>query len=47
MPRPYSKETKSDFMNRCIEYLVSKENRSQEQAIAICAKYWEDSKAIK
>ena len=38
--KPTSGETESDFMSRCIPYVID-EGKGQEQAVAICSSYWD------
>ena len=40
MPKPGKKETKSEFIQRCIRQ-VSSEGVPQDQAIAMCYSMWE------
>jgi len=44
MPTPRKNETKEDFINRCIPYIVENEGREPEQATAMCYSIWEESK---
>lgn len=39
MPKPRKKETKKDFIKRCIPEVVG-EGKSPEQATAICYSLW-------
>lgn len=43
MPTPQDKESKKDFVGRCIPELV-KEGKDQKQAVAICYSMWEEEK---
>jgi phosphoribosyl 1,2-cyclic phosphodiesterase len=47
MPEPRRNESKQDFINRCVEYIVENENRKPEQATAMCYSIWEESKKKK
>ena len=40
MPKPRPNETKSEYMNRCVPY-VMKEGKTQEQAVGKCYGMWE------
>lgn len=46
MPNPGQKETKDEFINRCMSDLVGNENKDKTQAYAICISKWE-TKMIK
>ena len=46
MPVPAPNESRNDFMSRCIDELISVENRPQSQAIAICSSKWEEKKDV-
>lgn len=39
MPVPSSKETKNDFISRCVPIVIN-EGRSKDQAVAICYSIW-------
>lgn len=39
--KPTSGESESDFMSRCIPYVMD-EGKPQEQAVAICSSYWDN-----
>lgn len=43
LPTPNIGESRDDFMNRCISFVVN-EGTEQEQAIAICNRQWEENK---
>lgn len=47
MPTPRKDEKKSEFISRCIEYVVEKEGKKQEQAVAICHSIWKNKKEKK
>ena len=40
MPKPLLNERQEDFVNRCIEELITEEGKSKPQAVAICYQYW-------
>ena len=42
MPKPRPDESKDDFISRCMEQLISEENRPQDQAYAMCNSIWEE-----
>ena len=43
LPTPSAKETKEEFMSRCMEAVTkSGEFESQEQCAAVCINKWED-----
>lgn len=41
MPKPKDKENKNDFIERCVDILVSEEGRKPDQAVAICHRIWD------
>ncbi len=41
MPKPKPNEKKKDFMYRCVPEVI-KEGYKNDQAIAICSKYYEN-----
>lgn len=43
MPTPNKGETKENYIQRCIPYLV-KEGKPQDQAIAICHSMWKQKR---
>ena len=40
MPKPLLNERQEDFVNRCVEELISEEGKSKAQSVAICYQYW-------
>jgi hypothetical protein len=45
MPRPRQNETKSEFLTRCVPFVLEEGTaKNQEQAVAICHSLWEQSK---
>ncbi len=40
MPTPLPYERQEDFINRCVPELIEKENRTKEQATAVCYSIW-------
>lgn len=44
VPTPNPSESESDFMSRCISFVIG-EGLSQEQAIAICSNQWNENKS--
>ena len=44
MPTPNTDESRDDFMSRCISELIDEEGRDQEQAVAMCASFWSESR---
>ena len=40
MPKPHPKESKNDYMNRCIPKLIE-EGKESNQAVAICNSMYE------
>lgn len=44
MPTPRKGEKQSNFISRCIKYVVDKEGKNQEQAAAICYSIWKNKK---
>jgi len=47
VPQPKPKETKSDFMSRCIEFEAGlNPKRPPEQVVAICSSAWKESEAM-
>jgi len=40
MPKPKKSEEKDDYISRCVKYLMEKEDKEQQQALAICYNYW-------
>lgn len=47
MPNPGQKETKDEFINRCMSDLVGNENKDKAQAYAICISKWENKNMSK
>lgn len=48
LPKPKSKEEKSDFISRCTSYLSDKgEFKDNKQRVAVCNTQWEESKKKK
>ena len=45
IPKPNSGETREQFMNRCVSFVVN-EGTPQEQAVAICSIQWDESEKI-
>lgn len=45
MPKPKAGEKKPEFIQRCVGDLISKEGKSQEEAVAICYSYWKEVNA--
>lgn len=43
MPTPNKNEKKSEFLSRCIPILI-KEDKPQDQSVAICISMWEEHK---
>lgn len=43
MPRPKQKETKKEFIKRCVKQ-VMKEGKNQDQALGQCYGMWENNK---
>ena len=41
IPVPKNNETKSDFIKRCIPYVI-KEGKSKDQSVAICYSIWKN-----
>jgi len=41
MPKPLPNESKSDYVSRCIEYVVKNEGVEQKAAIGKCYGLWE------
>lgn len=46
VPKPNSGETESNFMKRCITFLID-EGTEQEQAVAICSRQWNNKNDMK
>jgi len=44
MPKPRKNEKKDEFISRCIEYVVDKEDMKQTQAVAYCYAIWDEDK---
>ena len=40
MPTPRQGESESEFMDRCIPYVVENEDKTPDVAIAICSNIW-------
>ena len=40
MPKPLLYERQEDFVNRCVEELITEEGKDKSQAVAICYQYW-------
>jgi len=47
MPTPRKNEAKQDYLKRCTEALIQKENRSPEQAYKLCNVNWDNAKGQK
>jgi hypothetical protein len=43
MPKPRKKETKEEFVARCIPVIIE-EGKPKDQAVAICYSIWEKKK---
>ena len=43
MPEPTAGESKKEYIDRCIPYLV-KEGKPQDQAVAICYSMWKQKR---
>lgn len=46
IPKPNNNETRNEFMERCITFLIN-EGRNNEQAIAICSTQWAENEKKK
>lgn len=46
IPKPHTEENRTDYMSRCIEFLIN-EGKDNEQAVAICSTTWEENKTQK
>jgi hypothetical protein len=46
IPKPNSGESESEFMSRCVSFLVN-EGTDNEQAVAICSNEWNNKKSMK
>jgi len=46
MPTPEPRETKEEFIERCIP-IVIEEGKTPEEATAICHSYWESKEAMR
>ena len=46
IPKPNSGESESEFMQRCIEFVIN-EGTPNEQAVAMCAQQWDNRKSMK
>jgi len=44
MPKPRAGQNYQDFINNCVEDLVTNENRKPDQARAICESLWQEHK---
>lgn len=43
MPRPHKRETKNEFMQRCVQFLNDNdEYKNNQQRISICYSYWDE-----
>ena len=42
MPKPRKNEKKDAYISRCVSYLVDKEGKPVQVAVATCHSYWED-----
>jgi gluconate kinase len=42
MPKPVENETRDQWMERCIPYLIDIEDKEQDEAVAQCAAMWDD-----
>ena len=40
MPKPLPYERQEDFVNRCVEELITEENKDKSQAVAMCYQIW-------
>lgn len=48
MPVPPKKnEKKQDYINRCVKFLIEKENKKPDQARAQCENMWNEDKKKK
>lgn len=47
MPNVGQKETKDEWINRCMSELVGKEGKDKDQAYAICESKWTEAKMSK
>jgi len=45
MPAPREGEKQKDFISRCISYIIKKEGKKRDQAVAICHSLWEEKKS--
>lgn len=44
MPKPSRGQNYRDFINSCVEELITQENREPDQARAICESIWQENK---
>lgn len=44
MPKPSRGQNYRDFINNCVEDLITNENREPDQARAICESIWQEEK---
>jgi len=42
MPYPQKGESKDEYISRCIPYMIKKEGKEQDQAVAMCHAYWKE-----
>jgi hypothetical protein len=42
MPYPRAGETKENYLDRCIPYMIDKEGKKENQAVAMCYAFWEE-----
>jgi len=44
MPSPKQDETRQEFLNRCTEYIIEKEDKDADVAYAMCVSIWDKEK---
>lgn len=42
MPKPRKDEKKDAYISRCVSYLITKEGKTAQEAVAVCHSYWEN-----
>ena len=42
MPYPEKGESKEEYISRCIPYMISKEGKEKDQAVAMCYSFWKE-----
>jgi hypothetical protein len=47
VPKPKKNEAKTDYLKRCTSELIGKENKSADQAYAMCNAYWDEAHSKK